>query len=81
MKIAIDKALEFEFDPWSIEEAGKAVARVRHDHKERSAEVLRAMLTLLLFAELEAQHPGNMARMQSEIDKIVAGLKPPQPES
>lgn len=64
-----------------LEAAGKALEEIRSNNRDNSEGVLRAMLTVLLFAEIEVQHPGNMQRLQDQVNKIAKAMKPPEVEA
>lgn len=79
MKIAIDKALELTVDPWSIEQAGHCLDEIRHKWSAKTDDVLTGVFTLLLFANIERQHPGSMMRFLQQAEKLAAAMSPLQP--
>jgi len=80
MKILVDQHVTMDFDPWSIEQAAKVIEKARREYRDTSHRVLRGMLTLLLFSELESQAPGSMGRFQQQIEAVTKGMKEPIPE-
>lgn len=80
MKVKIDESLEFVFDSWSIENAEKAIAKIKANHGDRADNVLSAVSTLLLFAQVEKQSPGKLDKLTRSATAISKHLKPPTVE-
>lgn len=80
MKLKLDDGmLEIEFDAWQIGEAAKVIEKVRHDHRERADNVLKSLLGLLIFGQIESRNPGTLDRLIRESSKVSELLKGPQP--
>lgn len=78
MKIAVNEEVEFEFSPWSLTEATERINEIRHKHKERADDVLRGVLTILMFAEIEQKSPGTLQRLCNageQTAKALDGIK------
>lgn len=80
MKLKLDDGmLEIEFDQWQIDAAAKVIEKIRHDHRERADNVLKSLLGLLLFGQIEQRNPGTIDRLMREASKVSEMLKGPQP--
>jgi DNA-binding TFAR19-related protein (PDSD5 family) len=80
MKLMLDNHFDLEFNEWAMDEAEKRLDEVRMHHIERSDEVLRSMLALLLFGHIEASQPGTLERLSSSAQRIAKALKGPEPD-
>ena len=80
MKLALDQAIEVEFDSWTLDQSGKAIETIRERFKDRSDGVLRGVLTLLLMGEVERQAPGTIQRMLASVESAAKALSPPKAE-
>lgn len=77
MKIQVaNNAIELCFEPWAIDEANKVLNQVKEkrggNHQNYDA-VLDAVLTLLVFRQIEMKNPGTI----DDIVKTLASQKLP----
>jgi hypothetical protein len=77
MKIALDESVELEFDEWSLDAAGDVIRATMERHSERADDVLRAMLTILLFSQIEDQKPGTLERFNGIVQSAARTLGKP----
>lgn len=78
MKLALDQAIEVEFDSWTLEQAGKKIDQMRSEYKERSDSILRGVLTLLLMGEVERQKPGTVQQLLHSVENAAKAMSPPK---
>lgn len=80
MKIAIDEALTFEFDDWNLKLASEHLDKIVQHHKGDAQKLLNALLTLLLFGQLEKQRPGTLRQFLAAGEKVATSLTWPPKE-
>lgn len=80
MKIAIDEALTFEFDDWNLKQASEHLDEITRKHKGDAQPLLNALLTLLLFGQLEKQRPGTLRQFMTGGEKVATSLTWPPKE-
>lgn len=90
MKLAIDEAVEIEFDDWSLKEAQRHLDEIRRKYRHnqtgepdhgRFDSVVKGMFTLLFFGQLEKQQPGVTKRMMDQASSLASAMTKPKPES
>lgn len=67
MKLAIDQAVDLEFDQWSLKEAQEVINGIRCNRSssgEDAERILKALLALLLFSQIEQVKPGTIERIR-----------------
>lgn len=81
MKIAIDEALELEFDGWALEKAAEELKEIARKNGDRGDQKLRAMFTVLLFGQIEKHTPRSTATLLHCAETMAKCMSPPEPET
>lgn len=68
MKIQIEEGISVSFDEQTIQEGAKVLVKIINGN---SAEIVEAVLALLIFRHMNEQNPGSM-------DRFLGALKPEQ---
>lgn len=75
MKITIDETIELNFDTIRAEHAASIIADIKQRYEKDgiAEEILAALLTMLLFRQIEMNHPGT-------VDRLIGTCKKAQSE-
>lgn len=88
MKLAIDEAVEVEFDAWALEQAQGHLDAIKQRYTTHSTgkfdagrfdTAMSGMFTLLFFGQLEKQQPGITQRLMRNAEKLAKAMSPPEP--